>query len=603
MYFELLQEWCDALLKLQVREIRHKEIYGGIMCPSCARIHGRCGDAIYPLLFLTAKTGDTKYLEAAKLLFDWTENMIRPDGSYNNDTNSEWKGITVFAAIQLGEALHYHSDLLDQNTRQRWLKRFRISANYLYDNIEAIGGNINYPVTCAAAMAIAYKLLHLEKYAEKARKLAKEALHHFTDDGLLYGEGKPHDEITAKGCRPVDLGYNVEESLPGLVTYALYMEDVEVLNMAAKSMETHLAFMLPDGAWDNSWGTRNNKWSYWGSRTSDGCHAGYGLLADQNHLFAEAVYRNTLLLKQCTHEGLLHGGPMYHSAGEPPCVHHTFCHAKAIAIMLEHGSCPKPSVTLPREIAEGVTNFPSVHVSLAAKAEWRMSVSDYDFEYSEEGHATGGAITLLWNKAYGPVCVGTMGRYYLVEPNNMQLPMYTKDICLTPRIELCTRGEYYRNINDKAAKVEYLEEEHITFRTTGFLVDGRQNGTAPFALEYRMTEDEVEIRGWTEAEAARFYLPIISASGETVKQEQEGCYTLTNGRGELTLQADRQIMVKDGFEKKHPLDQEEAVISDITRVFHPVGGFEAVPFYLELEAGDRFWVRLRMINKKSLANI
>ena len=26
-----------------------------------------------------------------------------------------------------------------------------------------------------------------------------------------------------------------------------------------------------DGGWDNSFGTRNNKWTYWGNRTSDGC--------------------------------------------------------------------------------------------------------------------------------------------------------------------------------------------------------------------------------------------------------------------------------------------------------------------------------------------
>jgi hypothetical protein len=31
-------------------------------------------------------------------------------------------------------------------------------------------------------------------------------------------------------------------------------------------MDTHLEFMLHDGAWDNSWGTRNFKWTYWGNR-------------------------------------------------------------------------------------------------------------------------------------------------------------------------------------------------------------------------------------------------------------------------------------------------------------------------------------------------
>lgn len=494
MYFELLKEWCDALINLQITDIRRKEIYGGIMCPSCARIHGRCGDVIYPMMFMAAKTGEDKYIECAKLLFNWTENMVRPDGSYNNDTNSDWKGITVFATIQLGEALYYHGDLLDRKAKALWLKRFQISADYLYDNIEKIGGNINYPVTCAAAMAIASRLLSNEIYASKARKLAREALQYFTEDGLLYGEGKPHDGITKKGCRPVDLGYNVEESLPGLVTYALLLNDEKVLETVIKSMETHLLFMLPDGAWDNSWGTRNNKWSYWGSRTSDGCQAGYGLLADKKPLFSEAVYRNTVLLKQCTHNGLLYGGPMYHTAGEPPCVHHTFCHAKALAIMLEHGIEPKPCMKLPRETAAGIKYFPSVHVNLIAKEEWRMTVSDYDFEYSEEGHATGGAVTMLWSKTWGPVLAGTMSKYYLVEPNNMQLPQFTMGICLTPRIEICREDKYFRSINDKSAVVECMDSEKIIVTTEGKLADGKQQGNETFSLQYELEDTEFLIK-------------------------------------------------------------------------------------------------------------
>ena len=593
MYFELLKEWCDALLELQVKDIKRKEIHGGIMCPSCARIHGRCGDALYPMMYMAAKTGEDKYLEAAKLLFQWTENMTRPDGSYINDTNSEWKGITVFAAIQLGEALLYHGDLLDPHTKSIWLKRFQISADYLCENIESIGGNVNYPVTCGAAMAIAYKVLHREIYAQKAGELAQEALKHFTEEGLLYGEGKPRDGITEKGCRPVDLGYNVEESLPGLVTCALYLEDQEVLGAVMKSMEAHLAFMLPDGAWDNSWGTRNNKWSYWGSRTSDGCQAGYGLLAGKNPLFGEAVYRNTLLLKRCTHDGLLHGGPMFHTAEEPPCVHHTFCHAKALAIMLEHGIEPKPGMTLPRETAEGITYFPSVHVSLAARGDWRMTVSDYDFEYSEEGHATGGAITMLWNKACGPVLAATMGRYYLVEPNNMQLPQHTKDICLTPRIEMYREGTVYRNINDKAALVKYQDGDTISYLAEGKLTDAGQRGEKHFKLQYIMDDTEIIIHGYTDAEQARFHIPVISPSGNDIIRGYNNCYHIRTMRGSLLLEADRELKIRDGFAKKMPLDREIKKENDVPRIFNPVSGFEAVPFYLDVIQGKEFRVRIK----------
>ena len=44
--------------------------------------------------------------------------------------------------------------------------------------------------------------------------LAHEVMSQFTPDGFLAGEGHPLNGVSAKGCRPVDLGYNVEESLP-----------------------------------------------------------------------------------------------------------------------------------------------------------------------------------------------------------------------------------------------------------------------------------------------------------------------------------------------------------------------------------------------------
>lgn len=575
MYYELLKEWCDTLISLQITEIENKKVAGGIMCPSCARIHGRSGDAIYPLMFMAKKTGDHKYLESAKKLFLWSENMAKEDGSYYNDTNSDWRGITVFAAIQLGESLYYHGDLLDKETKELWFNRLTKSLDYLYKNIEQIGGNINYPVTCAAAMAIGSILLERKDYEEKARLLAHNSLKFFTEDGLLFGEGKPNDGISKKGCRPVDLGYNVEESLPGLATYALLLKDDEVLEITMKSMEKHVLFMLPDGAWDNSFGTRNNKWSYWGSRTSDGCQAGYGLLTDKNPLFAEVVYRNTCLLKECTHDGLLHGGPMFVFADEPPCVHHTICHAKAIAIMLEHGNSPKSSMKLPREYETGITWFPSVHVGLIAKGSFRATISDYDYEYSEEGHGTGGAITMLWNREVGPLLVGTMTKYSLIEPNNMQLPKVLKDICLTPRIELIRDGKSYLNINDLSASVEYSDGEIVTVTATGNLKCGKQTGHEAYHIQYEFYENEFILKGITSATGSKFYLPVISKSGETVEKMSDGKYKITKNNGNVIINS-----------------YSKSFHNEISRVFNPVGGFEAIPFSIVLNPLEEFKISI-----------
>lgn len=589
MYFELLKEWCDTLVALQVTGTGRKELDGGLLCPSCARIHGRCGDAIYPMMYLADRTGDRKYLECAKMLFRWAENMARPAGNYINDTNSDWKGITVFAAIQLGEALHYHGHLLDEETKAQWMQRFQTAEEYLYYNIEKIGGNINYPVTCAAAMAVAHEVLQEEKYARRARELAHRALNFISEDGLLFGEGKPQTGVSAKGCRPVDLGYNVEESLPGLVTYALLEQDDEVLQKVVSLMKIHLEFMLPDGAWDNSWGTRNFKWTYWGSRTSDGCQAGYGLLAPQYPEFAEAVYRNTLLLKECTHNGLLYGGPMYWSAGEPPCVHHTFCHAKALAIMLEHGIEPEGGHSLPREKSNGIRYFPSIHVSLLAKGKWRATVSDYDFDYVEQGHASGGALTMLWHESAGPVAAATMTRYTLAEPNNLQLPQYTEEICLTPRIETEKDGVFYRSINDKSAQVCCTDGEAIVVDIQGTLREAKQTGSDSYCLQYQISGSEFTVSGISGSEGARLYFPVISQTGERVEFLDERHVRILKKDAVLELSSDETLEIQRGSAR----EQEDSVC----RVFNPVGGFEAIPFYIQMEKGKKCGLHLNITER------
>ena len=571
LYFDLLKEWCDALVSLQITEHKQPEFYGGILCPSCARVHGRCGDAIYPLSYMADATKDAKYIECAKRLFDWSENMARPDGGYINDTNSAWNGITVFASIQLGEALLYHGHLLDSGTKDKWTARLRKAADFLYGM--DLHSNINYPITCAASLAVAYHVLNDEKYSAKAGKLAREALNYFTPEQLIFGEGKPNDIITAKGCRAVDLGYNVEESLGGLVTYGLLMKDEEVLAAAEKSMLAHLAFMLPDGAWDNSWGSRSNKWTYWGSRTSDGCQIAYGLLSDRNPLFAEAAYRNALLYKYCTHNGLLHSGPMYASAGEPPCVHHTFCHAKALAAVLDHGIKPPPQrIALPREKAHGLAQYPSIHTALIAKGPWRATVTDYDFDYVANGHATGGAITMLWHKETGPLLASTMTEYSLVEPNNMQLPQYFGNIALTARIEKKTNNGYFRSCADQQANMVCAEGQDINVKVSGHLRSGTQQADSAFGMEYVFTEKEVRISAATEGENCVYKLPIIADSKARLNRINDKSAEIQLTAARVRISAGKSLLTENKTKQ---------------RIFNPVGGFQAIPFYLELEKNEK----------------
>ena len=119
LYLRLLRKWCDGMLRFQLQGVGHSGD-GALFCPSCKLIHGRCPDGVYPLMCLADRTGEEKYLEAARKLFAWHENLICDDGSVYNDANSQWNGITVFAAVNLHEALVHHGHLLTGEERRRF---------------------------------------------------------------------------------------------------------------------------------------------------------------------------------------------------------------------------------------------------------------------------------------------------------------------------------------------------------------------------------------------------------------------------------------------------------------------------------------------------
>ncbi|MDR2931999.1 MAG: hypothetical protein LBV27_02725 [Oscillospiraceae bacterium] len=571
--FDLLKTWCDALLEHQITELKQPELHGALLCPACGHIHGRCADAIYPLLYLADATGDARYLDAAKALYAWTEyNMSRADGSFYNDANHSWRGITVFFSIQLGESLLHHGHLLDAETKNRWTQRLIKAGEFMYTFFDDLETNINYPITLSAAMAVIWKVTGDGRYLSKAKASAHSALKFIAGDGLIFGESHPYpfDHVTEKGGRAVDLGYNVEESLAGLVNYALLTGDDIVLDAAANSMRAHLEFMLADGGWDNSWGSRIAKWTYWGSRTSDGCQTAYALLAHRDPAFAQAAQRNLELYARCTHNGLLHGGPMYESAGEPPCIHHTFCHAKSLAAILRHGYRKPAYMPLPREAARGVRHFPTVNVSLLAAGPWRATVSNHDFEVVPEGNATGGALTMLWHKKAGPVCVAGMTDYQLTEPNNMQLSRRCDIVCQTPRAEYEKDGVCYRSINDKNAVVACAGDDEIIVHASGSLRDKEQRDGGRCALVYTGAADCFKIGVTVDADNAFYYLPIIAASSDTVS---------LNGNEAVITAASHRIILRCSTKLR---------ARDLTRRnFNPVAGFETIDFYCALSRSEK----------------
>jgi hypothetical protein len=598
LYSELLKTWCDGLLARQVPPIHDPALRGGLLCPACALIHGRCGDAVYPLLRIARTTGESKYIQAAILVHEWSERHVsRPDGSWVNDvTLSSWKGITVFHAIALAEALHHHGSLLDASTRRQWTDRLALAAKFLDRFITIETGNINYPVTSTFCFAACSQALEEPRYLDRARQLAHTVLEYFTPNGFLFGEGHPLKGVTAKGCRPVDLGYNVEESLPSLALYALVANDKIVLDQVVASLRTHIEFMLPDGAWDNSWGTRNYKWSWWGSRTSDGCHPAYVLLAEHEPRFREAAWRNLELMASCTHDGLLYGGPHYFVHGDLPCVHHTFTHAKALATVLDRGGTDvqtQERLVLPREEAYGLRSYPEIATQLVAIGDWRATVTEYDWEYVEHvqaggagrggGHVTGGALSVLFHRVLGPLLTASMTHYQIIEISNQQMHGDYPHMELTPRLEAVDGGQVYSSGCDLHGAAEITRTAgQITFDVHGRLLpptNPHAAGGIMLRLGYKFTTESVEISATpvaAESESLHLIIPVISNHDEVVERIDPKTIRISKAKGNLIIRTN----ARDGFDNR-----------SAERTFNLVPGFECLP--LTVKPQREQWVSVQ----------
>lgn len=585
---DLLKQWCDGMLKVQVDNPEDPTVHGLLRCPSCNVVHGRCMDAVYPFFYMAHKTGQQKYLDAGIKAFEWSKNVTLPSGGWTVIPDpTSWSGITVFGAIALAETLHYHGSILDENRRKLWYERLRKAGDFLvgmFDNIAA--SNINYGCTTTYAMSLLGKVLDNPEYTKHGRKLAAQFKDYLTQPNLLiYGEGKPVEERSPKGLLPVDLGYNVEESLNGIAMYALAEKDEELIELVVRSMSSHLEFMLPDGGWDNSWGTREFKWTYWGSRTSDGCQPAYALMRHKNPAFATAVYQNTLLMQQCTQDGLLHGGPHYISHGVKPCVHHTFTHAKALAAVLDHEGADFKmdcSAVLPRMAAQGVGHFADLDTWLVAKGPWRATVTAYDRLYKKNiFHPTGGAIGMLWHKKAGPVLASSLARYFPVESYNMQPNPDGVDIPLTVRVEATEDGVWFATLYDVKAEVKCTEKKdtvEFEVKTRLLSEDGKspKAGPAECTIRYQFAADAITIgmkTAFSEPQKIKMAMvvPVISPTGEKVTVVSNKKIEIKKPDTKVAVSASQPLRIMD-------MKQE--------RIINLVPGFEAVPIVVEVAAGN-----------------
>jgi hypothetical protein len=597
LVFNLLKDWCDGMIKTQIIKPSDPKVHGLLDCPACETVHARIMDAVYPFFYMAKATGDKKYLEAGILAFEWGKNVTRDDGAWTNDLDPKsWDGTTVFGAVSLAETLKYHGDLLDESTRERWYKRLEQATEFVYNRFYIVdASNINYGATTIYALNLIGKLLNTTKYISRGKQLATQVKSFFTkQNALLFGEiqGKDKKKLSPKGLYGIDLGYNLEESLNSLVLYALEENDEELLQLLKTSLDAHLEFILPDGGIDNSFGNRMFKWTYWGSRTSDGMQPAFSFMANRNPALGTATFKNTELLKQCTHNGLLHGGPHYVSHGMQPCVHHTFTHAKPLATLLDHwDNLPKinKSTPLPRAIANGETYFKELDVSLFGKGDWRGTISAYDSIYSKKNdvrQATGASLGLLYHNKVGLLCTASTAIYKMLEAYNQQ-PQPGEDFALTPRVETFKENVWYTNLfdleatftsKDDAGRIEY--EANVKLKNE--VKEVVSETASDFELKYTCSVEKVEITA-TANQAIKvptaFVLPIVSPTGEKINQVSEHEITIEKPNGNVKVTSNCVIKIKD---------------MPKSRTFNMVPGVEAVPLIIAFEEGNQVKISIEI---------
>ena len=544
----LFDTWAEALLALRVRGTGHPTLDGALLCPACCLCHGRAIDAVWPFAWAWARTGDGRFLDAAKGLVTWGRNTLeRPGGGYLSDMNGGWRGTTIFAQTALGKALLAFGDRLDPATLAEWRGVFDRQTRWIHawmDNPQLVV-NVNYRGGFALAMEIAYAIDGDPAHRASGDREARRVMGCIGADGLLWGEAKPLEAFSRRGYHGVDFGYNMEETLPAMLEWAERRGDPDALARLVACGAAHLDLVLPDGGIDNSFGSRAYKWTWWGGRTSDGCIPLYAALARHGVAGAARACELTLgIYRRATdsRSGLLSGGLDYEAAGEPPCSHHAFCTIKTLPEFLDNPPPPAAGALL-AERPFGLKRFSSIEAAIAGVGPWRASASANDMYFVDDnGKSTGGgSLTLLHHREAGPVFAASMAEWSIVEFPNMQEQLHDDTIrCLTPRLE-SPDGRHKSVYDDQVAfDASPCEGGGVRFSAHGKLRDRGEDIDAhvgPFSLEWTIGEDRVTAAAVAGREAV-FHVPVLARPEDKV-EVRGALATIAKRAGTLSLRANR----------------------------------------------------------------
>ena len=492
-YLEALIPLVDQLVSTQVTDPDDPD-FGALVSPStnpqANPRHSRAAEAVYPLAVAWKHTSDERYRTATAHLGNWLVSIQQDDGAWGENWpgHDGWNGTTADQLISLAGALDLIGDTLSEDERLAWGRAISKAADFSLERFGPGRSNINYIPTAAVGLMLAHRSVEAQKDAwlAKADELIGFIASQVYDDNLIVGEGKG-----------VDLGYNIAQSIGFMAWYGILQDQPETVDLAASLLLTHQHFMYPNGAIDNSWGTRSFKWTLEsGTKTAPGVHFTFGLLADRN----PSIHRGALLALEWLEKHALDGenrvvyGPhaYQYDHSNPPSNYGTFARAQSIATAIEFAPNVTELAPIPAEQHNWVRHFATTGTAVLRTEQVMATVSAYanNERYPLETAVRGGSATLVWFNGYGTngfLQVSSQTEYNRIETRHM--PAGIDPLPLTPRIE--TAGDmYFTNLFDPDANLDVTQsDDAIDVVTSGTLRNIDGNAAASFAWLHSIGPD------------------------------------------------------------------------------------------------------------------
>jgi hypothetical protein len=216
-------------------------------------------------------------------------------------------------------------------------------------------------------------------------------------------------------------------------------------------------------------------------------------------------------------------------------------------------------------------------VELAAVGPWRATFAGGDsFVQGMVGHrVSGGGPSLLWHEAVGPLIVGTMADYSIIEARNLQDLRHERTVLsMMPRIEAGDMSSSARDV-DVEMKATCVSNV-VVCSARGQLTGKRGNRGAAYELVSRVDGKSFSLGGKCDVDAY-FILPVVALNTDRVEI----------GNGHVRIEKGSSVV---NIESELPFELAKTDRGD--RAFSPIGGFLYAYLTAPIRAGVSFDVRI-----------